>query len=151
LVGKSDLAALAWVRDATPADATFLVSAFPAFGDTAVAGDDAGWWLPYVTGRASTLPPITYVLERPLDPEYPERINSLVSLWHDDMDGASTKVALDEAGVTHAFVGEVARANDASGRGQGLGAKLAASTNWELVYEQGGAQVWERVAAQVTP
>jgi hypothetical protein len=67
------------------------------------------------------------------------------------MDGASTKVALDEAGVTHAFVGEVARANDASGRGQGLGAKLAASTNWELVYEQGGAQVWERVAAQVTP
>jgi hypothetical protein len=145
LVTSNDRAALEWVAANTPPGSVFLVSAFPAFGGTAVAGDDAGWWLPYLTGRGATVPPITYVLETPSRPGYREAVNDLVSLWHADLDGAQTVRALDAAGVTHAFVGETARTLDDAGTGQGLASKLAASRSWRLLHESGRAQVWERL------
>lgn len=171
LVGPADRAALDWIREnVTPspelvtanasvgadpivvgvdparaqAAPVFLVSAFAAFGDTVAAGDDAGWWLPYLTGLSSTLPPISYGMERPLESGYRERVNELVRLWHDDLAAPDTVAALDRAGVTHAFVGEMARRNDAAGTGQGLAGRLGSSPEWRLIHENRGVQVWER-------
>lgn len=142
LVTTQDRAALDWVAANTPADAVFLVSGFAAFGDTVVAGDDAGWWLPYWTGRRGTVPPILYGSERPVEAGYREGVNRLTALWHDDLDAPATRAALREAHVTHAFVGEVARRNDRAGGGQGLAEALASSPYWSLIHEAGDAQVW---------
>ncbi len=142
LVTAQDRAALDWVAVNTPADAVFLVSGFAAFGDTVVAGDDAGWWLPYWTGRRGTVPPILYGSERPAEAGYREGVNRLTALWHDEVDAPATRAALRAAHVTHAFVGEVARRNDRAGTGQGLAEALAGSPYWSLIHEAGDAQVW---------
>jgi hypothetical protein len=145
LAKADDLAAFAWIRDAVPDGAVFLTSSFAAFGDTVVAGDDAGWWLPYFTGRKTTLPPITVGTERGRDAGYRERLVALSAAWHTDVDAAATVARLDAAGVTHAFVGSVAVANDAAGTGQGLGPRLEASPQWEVAHRSGDATVYRRL------
>lgn len=135
LVTPADLAALAWIRAETPPEALFLVGSFPAFGDTVLAGDDAGWWIPLLAEpRRSTLPPITYSLERSREPGYRERVNALAALWRADLDAPATRAALREAGVTHAFVGAKGTQLDR--------ARLAASPHWERLYAADGAEVY---------
>jgi hypothetical protein len=77
LVSGADLAAIEWVRANTPPDAHFLVNSFPAYGGTLVAGTDAGWWLPLLAQRATTLPPLTYGSELGEQPDYDQRVNRL--------------------------------------------------------------------------
>lgn len=137
LVVPADEAAMAWVRANTAADAVFLVSGFMAFGDTVAAGDDAGWWLPQLAERRATLPPITYGLERPVEPGYREAVNAVYERLPAGIDDPALAALLDERGVTHAFVGATARALD--------GDALAASPRWRAVYDEGGARVFERV------
>jgi hypothetical protein len=135
LVQPGDLRAMAWLRANTPPDAVFLVSSFPAFGETVLAGDDAGWWLPLLgDGRRSTLPPITYGIERSVEPDYRTRVNRLAELWRADLDTPETRAALAEAGVTHAYVGVTGKALDR--------AKLAASPHWEGVYDEEGVAIF---------
>ena len=63
LVTRPDLRAMEWIRDHTSIKDAFLVNAFFAYNDSLVVGSDGGWWLPVLTGRNSTLPPITYGIE----------------------------------------------------------------------------------------
>ncbi|MCB0216766.1 MAG: hypothetical protein H6648_09065 [Caldilineae bacterium] len=138
LVHPADEAAMAWIRANTPPDARFLVGSFAAFGDTVQAGDDAGWWLPLLAEpRSSTLPPITYGIERGYAPDYRLRVNALAALWQADLDGAASRAALAEAGVTHAYVG-------VSGKALDRGA-LAASPYWRRVHAEAGAEVYRRL------
>jgi hypothetical protein len=151
LVTAHDLDALAWIRMETPAEARFLVSAFPAFGNTVVAGEDAGWWLPYFTGRSATVPPVTTGLESSFRPGYRESMNALSAAWHRDLDGPDTRRALADLGVHFAFVGEIARRNDKLRQGQGLAERLAASPHWRLVHREGEALVYAEVGGEVAP
>ncbi len=138
LVHPADEAAMAWIGQNTPPDARFLVGSFSAFGDTVQAGDDAGWWLPLLAEpRTSTLPPITYGIERGFDPGYREAVNDLARLWQADLDGESTRRALAEAGVSHAYVGVTGAQLDR--------AALAASPYWRRIHAEGGAEVYERL------
>jgi hypothetical protein len=95
LVTEADMAAMAWIQEETPQDARFLVNSFPAYGGTLIAGTDAGWWLPLLTGRASTLPPITYGSERGNDPAYSRKVNELAAFLRDRPLNDSTAVAVD--------------------------------------------------------
>jgi len=136
LVTKADEAAIAWVRTNTPPDARFLVSGFMAFGDSVAAGDDAGWWLPQLAERATTLPPITYGLERSVDPGYRAAVNAVYAALPKGPDDPELIALIEARGVTHAFVGATARALD--------GDALAASPRWREVYAQDGVRVFER-------
>lgn len=64
LVTHPDLRAAAWIRANTSQNARFLVNSFFAYGDTVLAGSDAGWWLPLLAQRQTTLPPLNFALEQ---------------------------------------------------------------------------------------
>ena len=63
LVTRPDLRAMKWIQENTTLGETFLVNSFFAYSNSLVVGSDGGWWLPVLTGRKSTLPPITYGIE----------------------------------------------------------------------------------------
>jgi hypothetical protein len=59
-IGKSaDLAAMSWIRANTPADARFVVNGYQ-WSKGIWAGSDAGYWLPVLADRPTTLPPLFY-------------------------------------------------------------------------------------------
>jgi hypothetical protein len=77
LVVDADLAAMQWIRDHTPPGARFLINSSPAYGGSLAAGTDAGWWLPLLAGRATTLPALTYGSEQGEQPGYDLGVNAL--------------------------------------------------------------------------
>lgn len=152
LVTAADMQAMDWIRTNTPADARFLVNSFPAYGGTMLAGSDAGWWLPQLTARQSSLPPITYGSEASDPPDFLQQVNALaVSLRGAPLTDAAPrqidvttpeKVALLHAhGITHVYSGAtsvpVATAIDRLDT-----AALQRSPNFEQVYAQGGVQIF---------
>lgn len=52
-VTPADLEAMAWIRENTPEDATFAVNTY-FWLPRAPHGTDAGYWIPYFTGRKTT-------------------------------------------------------------------------------------------------
>jgi hypothetical protein len=157
LVTRADAAAMAWVRGNTPVEAHFLVNAFPAYGGTVVAGSDAGWWLPLLAGRQTTLPPITYGSERGPTPRYEwevgllyqdlrgRRLTDTRPVWL-DLTTPEALARLREAGVSHVYSGASAVPKpEAADRIDT--AKLRESPAFRLVYGQGGVEIFEIVYA----
>jgi len=58
-VTTDDVQAAQWVRDNIPADAVFAVQPY-AMNSLIMHGIDAGYWLPYLAGRHTILPPMPY-------------------------------------------------------------------------------------------
>ncbi len=140
-VTAEDYRAMTWIREHTPATAVFLVGTFSAFGDTIVVGEDAGWWIPLLTGRGATAPPATVGTERAFD-DYRERMNDLNRLWHTDMDSPESLYALELAGVTHAYVGRRAARMREQGLGGRLIDRLRESPYWHVVYDGDGVAIY---------
>lgn len=107
LVAPADEQAMSWIRENTPSNARFLVNAFFAYGDSLVVGSDAGWWIPLLTGRSTTLPPLNYGSEASAEPDYWSQVNELVRRLQDSpLDDPATVQLLKENGVTHVYLGE---------------------------------------------
>jgi hypothetical protein len=107
LVTPADEEALAWVRANTAPGACFLVNSFFAYGGSLIAGSDAGWWLPLLSGRCTTLPPLNYGAEAGPDPGYGERVNALAHyLEQNTLDDANTVRYLAAQGIGYVFIGE---------------------------------------------
>jgi hypothetical protein len=107
LVARPDLEAMAWIRENTPEDARFLVNSFPAYGNTLVAGSDAGWWMPLLAGRANSLPPLNYGAERGVSPDLVNSVNELTfRLQEMDLDDPDTVDLLCERGLSHVYIGQ---------------------------------------------
>jgi hypothetical protein len=107
LFTRADERAARWIQQNTPEDSTFLVNFMFAYGDSLVVGTDGGWWLPLVTRRKTTVPPLTYGMETGPFTDYGEWINYLLA-------EVNTKGILDpevlsllvERGVTHVYIGQ---------------------------------------------
>lgn len=143
MMTPADSVAFDWIEDNTPKDATFLVNEFLAFGDTAVVGSDAGWWLPYYTLRDNTVPPLPYMLERMPSVEQREEIRQLeIAVRQSNGDPSALSAALCNNSVTHVYLGQR--------RGRvGIGATPLIREAWlrdddafSLLYQQNNAQVW---------
>lgn len=107
LVTPADEQALAWIRANTPPESCFLVNSFFAYGGSLIAGSDAGWWLPLLTGRCGTVPPLNYGSEAGPDADYGQRTNALTSrLERSELQDAATVRYLRRQGITHVFIGE---------------------------------------------
>ncbi|MHB0857731.1 MAG: hypothetical protein ACYC5M_09190 [Anaerolineae bacterium] len=107
LVTRADLRAAEWIKTYTPEDALLLVNSTFAYEGTMVVGIDAGWWLPYLTGRRTTLPPMPYASERGPVPDYAEEVNGLRMLLDAQPLSAPDVVnELRRRGVTHVFIGQ---------------------------------------------
>lgn len=143
MITPSDLAAFEWIRANTPPDARFLINGFLAYNDSVVVGSDAGWWLPLYTRRATTIPPLLYAAERlapGIDRDSFRQIE--IEVRASGGDPNRLREALCRAGVSHVYLGER--------RGRvGFGATplvpeawLAGNPDFELLFQQGNAQVW---------
>jgi hypothetical protein len=107
LATRPDLRAFAWIQANTPPAGTFLVNAFPAYGNSLIAGSDGGWWLPLLTGRASTLPPLIYGTERGPRLDYAAWTNQLeAEVREKGLEDPGVLALLRERGVSHIYIGQ---------------------------------------------
>lgn len=144
LVTPADARAMEWIKQATPADALFLVNMFPAYGDNLMAGDDGGLWIPLLTGRRSTLPPLTYGSERGPTDDYAYQINNVV--WYLQQHPLPSDLGIQfyrAAGIQYIYSGPHVERTD-------YRVDIAALRNsaaFEAVYDQDGVVIFKLKAA----
>jgi hypothetical protein len=98
---------MAWIRENTPDEAKFLANSFFAYEENVVVGSDAGWWIPYLAGRANTVPPMTYGQEASSVADYIAQVNGFAREVQDgDLGAAETVQVLKDYGVSHVYVGQ---------------------------------------------
>jgi hypothetical protein len=130
-VTPSDLKATTWIRQNVPQDAVFAINTHFWLSYAAI-GTDAGYWIPFLTGRQTTLPPMLYSEG---SYEYVDEVNALARATAKLCEDAEALSTLMENGVTHVYVGQ---------RGGCLRPqKLLDSPNYEAVYHQDGVWVFE--------
>jgi len=141
LVTQADMEAMAWIRAHTPPNARFLVNGFVAYGGASVVGADAGWWIPLLTGRENTIPPLTYASEIGVAADYQEAVrDDFAQIQQRSPVSAEGVRFLQDRGITHVYVGQ------GNGMVGNPGAPLLdvdallASPAFRLVYHQD--QVW---------
>jgi hypothetical protein len=133
LVTVPDLRAMAWVERETPETARFLANSFFAYDGNVIVGSDAGWWLPLLSRRENTVPPITYGHEAANEPDYVSQVNDLAYyVENHNLDAPETVQVLKDKGITHVYVGQM---------GGYLSAEtLRSSGAYDMVYHQD--RVW---------
>ncbi len=139
----ADQQAMEWIRQATPPDSSFFVNSFTAYGGSLYVGSDGGWWLPFMSGRRSSLPPITYGSEAGEQPAYIRAVNAVnAAIQRSPVDAPTTAAALRAAGYTYLYDGPTAVGLPAGQTEYIDPAALARSPLYELVYQQGGVTIW---------
>ncbi|HVB97290.1 MAG TPA: DUF6541 family protein [Chloroflexota bacterium] len=104
LVLDADRPAFRWIQANTPKGARFLVNSFLGMGGTVAVGSDAGWWLPILANRPTTLPPVNYTDER-MPPAQRELVRRLAAFPPDQWGTAAGLHLLRQAGVGYVFLG----------------------------------------------
>ena len=106
LFTTADEQAMAWIRTETAPSATFLVNMFPAFENSVVVGSDGGWWIPLLTGRNSTLPPLNYSHEMTSPPNYLQRVNAFAATLREHPLPSDEGIRqIREAGIDYVYTG----------------------------------------------
>lgn len=108
MVTRPDIVAAAWISENVDEDAVFLVEGFTIYNGRSVVGSDAGWWLPVLAHRRTTMPPQYALLnDEPVEPDYPARLVELVSGLA-SVSASSTEGTrlMCIAGVTHVYIGQ---------------------------------------------
>ncbi|MCL4561047.1 MAG: hypothetical protein M1281_10570 [Chloroflexi bacterium] len=107
LATRPDLRAAAWIRANTAPTDRFLVNAFFAYGGSSIAGSDGGWWLPYLAGRQTNLPPLNYGTEQGPDPGYRARVNTLqTEIESYGVDNLVVLADLKKLGIDYIYIGQ---------------------------------------------
>lgn len=134
-VTPDDLQAYAWIREHLPEESFFAAQARQGISPLLMHGVDGGYWVPYMTGRRSTLPPMPYVSELSIEAADPINRRALDTgkLPHDH----EALARLRAEGVTHVYVVEP--------RGDGMPGlwqpeEFAADPEYCLLYHEG--TVW---------
>ena len=79
MVTVPDLRAADWIQANTSPGSRFLVNSFFAYNGTIIVGSDAGWWLPLIAHRPTSLPPMSYVTEDGPTPDYARQTNDFLA------------------------------------------------------------------------
>jgi hypothetical protein len=141
LATRADLRASAWIRTNLPSGAQFLVNSFPAYNGTIMAGSDGGWWLQFLSGRKTTLPPLLYVSEPPPNAEYIPSVNDLTALvYSKGVASLEAQAELARRGVSYIYVGQQQGRVGNGGPYQLEPAAIAANPQFSVVYHQD--RVW---------
>jgi hypothetical protein len=107
LLTRPDLRTAEWIRTNLPGDSLTLVNTFLAYSGTTAVGSDGGWWLPLLTGRATTLPPINYGMEQAIDPGLQRDIKEFtVAIKSNAIETPAFRDVLIGYGVTHLYIGQ---------------------------------------------
>ena len=107
LATQSDLVAMDWIKENTPRDSRILVNSFFAYGGSTIVGSDGGWWIPLLTERKISVPPMPYTSEVGPIPNYREYVNSLRQLIEEKGYTDSSVIAeLKKRGYQYAYIGD---------------------------------------------
>jgi hypothetical protein len=127
-VTPEDIAAMDWIKEHTPPDALFAVNT-TFWLPTAPHGTDAGYWIPYFTGRHTTAGVMLLSLG---GNDYQSRIVELSRLVEQLEDDNAPLTELQAMGVDYVYIG---RKGDFSG--PGLSAiQLSQSENVKTLYQE---------------
>jgi hypothetical protein len=101
-ITESDVQAVEWVRNNTPADVLFYIET--SFWTPVVAhGVDAGYWLPLLADRQTIMPPQIYASDG--EPEYIQFVNGRLSDLGAAAPGRALWQTLKHYQVTHIYLG----------------------------------------------
>jgi hypothetical protein len=104
---RADLRALKWIGEHTPSEAGFLVNSFFAYGGSLIAGSDGGWWIPLLTQRQSTQPPLNYGVEDGPIPGYRVWINKVPGMIiNKGLYNPDTLELLKERRINYGYIGQ---------------------------------------------
>ena len=107
LLTRPDLHAAQWIDENLPREAKFLVNSFFAYGGTLIVGSDGGWWLPLLTTRGSSQPPLTYGSEKGVSQDFVAYTNSLVAMVEEKgINHPEVISELVDRGITHLYIGQ---------------------------------------------
>jgi hypothetical protein len=132
-VTPEDLEAMAWIREHTAEDALFAVNTtfwLPKLPH----GTDAGYWIPYLTGRQMTA---AVMLLNLAEPEYEDRIVALSQAATAAAADPAALPALRELGVDYIYAGVWGNAAGPAFDPD----RLAAQPGVEIVFRKGRAAV----------
>jgi hypothetical protein len=140
---RPDLNAAEWINKNIGEDARFLVNSFFAYNDTVVVGSDAGWWLPLLVRRATTLPPLNYAVEDGPRLNYRVWINKLSRMIQEKgIDHPDVLQTLIDRDITHIYIGQ--RQGSVNNHGFKLDAQaLLNSPNFHPIYQQDRVWIFE--------
>lgn len=143
MVAAQDLAVMAWIAEHTPPDARFLANGFLAYSELAVVGSDAGWWLPFYTGRAVNVLPITYTMETVAPQVDKEAMRQLVlGIQASGGDAAQLRAVLCEHDITHVYQGQRQATYAPPAERLVEEAWLVDNPDFRLLQRAGSAAVW---------
>jgi hypothetical protein len=147
LVTRPDIRAAAWIQENIPAQARFLVNAFFAFNDTTVVGSDAGWWLPLLAKRSTTLPPINYAFEVHPQAGSEPLINTLTrKIQEKGLEDSEVLEWLKELEVTHIYIGQQQGRVNYTGPYGFDPQQLLKSHHFRLVYHEDRVWIFEIIS-----
>jgi hypothetical protein len=107
LATRSDLRAVKWIGENTVSEAGFLVNSFFAYGGSLIAGSDGGWWIPLLTQRQSTQPPLNYGMEDGPIPDYRVWINKVPGMIiNKGINHQDTLELLKERKINYVYIGQ---------------------------------------------
>lgn len=139
LFTPADVTAIEWIKANTSEDALFLVNSFPAYGDSLYAGSDGGWWLSFMSGRSTNLPPLLYGSEVGEEPGYQRTIHATNTLIQEyPLDSEQAAATFRSQGYTYLYDGPAASPPE-----EYLNPTVLSQSPWyELVYRHDGVTIW---------
>jgi hypothetical protein len=144
LLTRPDLRAASWIKEHLDPEATILVNSFFAYGGTLIVGSDGGWWLPVLTNRPTTLPPLNYGTEAGINPNYKQWVNELTKaivskgITHPDV-----LAMLQARNITHVYIGQKQGRVNYNGPVILNPRELADDTHFKAVYHQDRVWIFE--------
>jgi hypothetical protein len=132
-VTSEDVKAMNWIKANTPTDALFAVNTF-FWLPYSPHGTDAGYWIPYFTGRRTTTGTMLDFVDLT---EYGTNLVEMSRVAEQlEIDNASM-AELQAMGVDYVYIGQM---GDFSGPGLGAD-RLSQAENAEVVYESAGVTI----------
>jgi hypothetical protein len=141
LVTRPDIRAMTWIQENTDLTSRFAINSFAAFNNTAIVGSDAGWWIPLLAHRETTVPPLTYAAEQGISPDYAQKIHAFYDVI--EQNGVTSPITLDmfaKQDVNYIYVGQ--RHGNVNHPGSALFDPdlIRSDTHYQLIYHQD--RVW---------
>lgn len=148
LITRPDLRAARWIEANTAPQDRFLVNSLLAWGESTPVGTDAGWWLPYLSGRRTVLPPGTVGFEQQAETDPVLEVNRLIQTVAER--GADDPQALEllrQAGINYVYIGQQDGrvGNGAPVRLQLDPQRLLSSPHYALRYHEDRVWIFELV------
>lgn len=148
LATRPDLRAASWIKDNLHPDAVLLVNSFFAYGGTLIVGSDGGWWLPVLTQRHTTLPPLNYGTEQGSQSNYRQQVNALTkAIEEKGLTDPAVLSLLRDRKITQVYIGQLQGRVNYYGPAVFDPNQLSNNPNFKVAYHQDRVWIFNVVPA----